>query len=408
MTQQDATAVKRKLRTILFSTLYPSSVKPGHGIFVETRLRELLRSGEIETRVVAPVPWFFSTNSRYGQYALMARTPAHERRNDIEILHPRYMLPPKIGMTIAPFSIALGAIGAIRELQRQGFDFDLIDAHYCYPDGVAAAILAKWLDKPYVMTARGSDLNLIGKHAVPRRLMQWAARGARACIGVSAALTEVFRAWGLPAERRLVIRNGVDLVRFRPMAQDQARSELGITGGPVLLSVGNLMRFKGHHIVMEALARIIPDHPDAHLLIVGEGPDRQHFKELACQMGIDDRVRFAGAQPNEDLYRWYSAADALVLASSREGWANVLLEAMACGTPVVASSVGGTPEFVSNGVAGQLVDQLDSDHFALSINALLRDYPDRMLVRAYAEKFSWHATTDAQLDLFHRIATVNP
>ena len=120
------------IRTLLFSSLYPSSVRPGHGIFVETRLRELLGSGRVCTRVVAPVPWFFSTHPRFGTYARMARTPRHEVFRGVDVSHPRYFLPPKVGMTIAPLSLAMGALPALRRLQRDGFDFDLIDACLLY------------------------------------------------------------------------------------------------------------------------------------------------------------------------------------------------------------------------------------------------------------------------------------
>ena len=125
---------------LTFSTLYPSSVRPGHGIFVETRLRELVSSGEVEARVIAPVPWFFSTNPKYGEYARIARTPTRETRNEFDVQHPRYFLPSGIGMNIAPFTLAMGAIPAVKRLIDAGYDFDVIDAHYYYPDGVAAAI----------------------------------------------------------------------------------------------------------------------------------------------------------------------------------------------------------------------------------------------------------------------------
>ncbi len=398
----------RKLRTLLFSTLYPSSVRPSHGIFVETRLRELLASGEVETRVVAPVPWFFSTHPRFGEYALMARTPARETRQGIDVLHPRYFLPPKVGMHLAPWSMALGAMFAVRQLQREGFDFDLIDAHYYYPDGVAAAIVAKWLGKPYVVTARGTDLNLIPQHTLPRKMIHWAARGAQASVGVCAALMDVLCDWGLPPERLLVMRNGVDLARFRPSPQPLARSELGLSGSPILLSVGHLIERKGHHIAIAALAELLPGHPQAQLVIIGEGPEREALQALVQKLGVQGNVRFTGALPNQDLYRWYGAADALILASSREGWANVLLEAMACGTPVVATRIWGTPEVVAADVAGLLVDRREPHDFAMQIQALLDAYPQRAGVRAYAENFSWQATTDAQLRLFHRIADAAP
>jgi teichuronic acid biosynthesis glycosyltransferase TuaC len=241
------TPVTRPVRTLLFSTLYPSSARPIHGIFVETRLRELLGVGGVETRVVAPVPWFPSANPRWGEYARYARTPLRETRNGIAVLHPRYPLLPKIGMTTAPLLLALASIPALRRVRREGFDFDVIDAHYYYPDGVAAALLARWFRRPVTITARGTDLNLIPDHALPRRMIRWAAGQADASIGVCSALMDVLRGWGIDAQRLHVMRNGVDLERFRPLPPATSRVELGIEGAPVLLSVGHLIERKGHH-----------------------------------------------------------------------------------------------------------------------------------------------------------------
>lgn len=393
-----------RLRTLLFSSLYPSSVRPGHGIFVETRLRELLSSGQVTTHVVAPVPWFPSQNPRWGEYARMASTPKRESRNGIDVLHPRYFLPPKVGMTLAPLSMALGALPAIRRLQAEGHDFDVIDAHYFYPDGVAAALLSRWLNKPFVITARGSDLNLLRHYALPRRMMQWAAAKASASIGVCAALVDVLRTWGLPESRLHVMRNGVDLQRFRPLPQAQMRRELDLAGSPILLSVGHLVELKGHRFLIEALATLQTTHPQARLVIVGEGPERSNLLALARRLGVDHRVTLTGALPNADLLRWYSAADLLLLASSREGWANVLLEAMACGTPVVATAVGGSPEVVTDPVAGVLVEQASGTSFAAAIRHILSEPIDRGAVRAYAENFGWSQTTGAQVALFKAVS----
>jgi len=394
----------RPIRSLLFSTLYPSSVRPIHGIFVETRLRELLQTGGIETRVVAPVPWFPSTRPRWGEWARMASTPAHEVHNGIEVHHPRYPLPPKVGMTMAPLLIALGAAPVLRRLRRSGFDFDLIDAHYYYPDGVAAALLAKWFDRPVTVTARGTDLNLIPQYKLPRRMIQWAAGQAQASIGVCAALMDVLRGWGIAEERLHVMRNGVDLKRFQPLPQEAARAMLGLSGsGPLLLSVGHLVERKGHHLVIDALVHLLPRMPGLRLAIVGAGEERSKLEEQTRARGLLDRVVFAGQQPNDRLATWYSAADALVLASSREGWANVLLESMACGTPVVATEIWGTPEVVAPHV-GVLVKQRDATAIAAAVGRLLELAPQRVDVRRYAEGFGWGATSAAQLQLFTRIA----
>ena len=403
--------MSRPVRTLLFSTLYPSSARPVHGIFVETRLRELLRTGQVETRVVAPVPWFPSAHPRYGEYARMAATPRAETRHGIDVLHPRYFLLPKVGMSMAPFSIAAASIGPVRRLIEGGFDFDVIDAHYYYPDGVAAALLARHFGKPLTITARGTDLNLIPQHLVPRKLMQWAAGRADTSIGVCAALVDVLRRWGVAEQRLQVMRNGVDLERFKPVPQAQARQRLGLDLGrgaepgaaPLLISVGHLIERKGHHLAIEALPAIRRVRPGARLVAVGEGEERPRLERLVAQLGLQAHVRLAGAVPNEQLAPWYSAADALILASSREGWANVLLEAMACGTPVVATRIWGTPEVVAGPAAGVLVDERSAAGIAEGVLRLLAAPPPRAAVRSYAEGFGWPATSQQQLALFMQL-----
>lgn len=392
--------MSNKIKTLLFSTLYPSSVRPVHGIFVETRLRELLKSGQVETQVVAPVPWFPFTHPRFGSYAKMAATPRFEKRNGIAVHHPRYPLPPKVGQNIAPHLLAAGALPTIRKLIRDGFDFDLIDAHFYYPDGVAASIIARKLDKPFVCTARGSDINLYRQSPTPRRLLQKTFSQASANIGVCGDLTEQMIELGADRQTTRVIRNGVDLQRFSVVDRNVARKHLGIEhSGLLLLSVGNLIELKGHHLII----RMLKDLPEAQLVIVGSGPMREELEQLAANLGLAERVRFAGQQPHESLKYWFSAADALILASSREGWANVLLEAMASGTPVVATRVNGTPEVVAAPEAGRLADQRNVEHLAKALRDLLANYPERSAVRRYAENFSWDETTQRQLALFSEI-----
>lgn len=396
--------MSKPLRSLLFSSLYPSSVRPGHGIFVETRLRELLGASDVQAKVIAPVPWFYSSDPKHGVHGLMAATPRREQWHGIDVLHPRYPLPPKVGMHIAPLSLALGAAPAVRRLLAEGFDFDLIDAHYFYPDGVAAGLLAQWFGKPFLVTARGSDLNLIANYSLPRRMMQWAARRAHGVIGVSQALANILSGWGLDASQVHTMRNGVDLQRFSPVPPAQARQRLGLTGSPILISVGHLVELKGHHLAIEALAAMSAQHPAACLLIVGDGTERPRLEALARDLGLAGRVRFAGAVPNHELAVWYSAADLLILASSREGWANVLLESMACGTPVVATRVGGNAEVVACHTAGRLIAAREVTCIAEAASSLLGSPPDRIEVRRYAEQFSWQATSAAQLDLFRRAA----
>jgi glycosyltransferase involved in cell wall biosynthesis len=301
-------------------------------------------------------------------------------------------------MTVAPALLFARSLWALRCLRAESGDFDLIDAHYFYPDGVAAVMLGKAMRKPVVITARGSDINLIPRYQLPRSMIRYAAGNAAGIIAVSQGLKDSLVALGVPASKVYVLRNGVDLEMFRPVERSLARHRLEIHG-PTLASVGNLVELKGHDLVIGAL----PFLPQHSLLVVGEGPERSALQRLAVHLGVSSRVRFLGRIPHEQLADVYSAADALVLASSREGWPNVLLEAMACGTPVIASNIGGIPELVKSPVAGELALERTSRGFATTISKLFNSPPDRAATRRYAENFSWDETTEGQIKLFSEI-----
>ena len=385
------------MKILTFSTLYPHAARPSHGIFVETRLRHLLASGKVESKVVAPVPWFPSRDPRFGEYAVHAAAPREEHRHGIQVLHPRYPVLPKIGMTLAPFFLARAARPVIERILR-GYAFDLIDAHYFYPDGVAAILLGRHFGKPVVITARGTDVNLIPRYRVPRAMIRWAARHAAGIITVARALKDDLVRVGVPAERIEVLRNGVDLELFRPIEREAGRRKLEFSR-TTLLSVGHLVPRKAHDLVIRALRWL----PEMDLIIIGDGPERSALGALAQESHVGDRVRFAGAVAQDELRQYYGAADALILASSREGWANVLLESMACGTPVVASSVGGTPEVVAVPEAGVLMTERTPEALAQAVRSLFARCPERGATRLYAAGFGWGTTTAGQLELFGRI-----
>ena len=386
------------MQILTFTTLYPSALRPQHGIFVETRLRKLAESGLVAARVVAPCPWFPFASGRFGRYAVIARTPSEELRHGLQIDHPRYPLLPKIGMSSAPLALFAAVLPVLRRQMRQGRDFDLIDAHYFYPDGVAAVLLGRALGRPVVVTARGDDLDLIATYAVPRRWIRWAAARAAGLITVSSGLQRKLAALGTAPERVRVLRNGVDLALFHPMERGAARHALGAVR-PTLLAVANLVEKKRHRLMVEALAEL----PGVDLVIVGDGPERPAIEALARERGVAGRVRLLGAMPQDRLPEIYSAADLLLLPSSREGWPNVLLESMACGTPVVVANIDGMADIVAAPAAGRIVADATPGGLAAAIRDLLAAPPDRADTRAYAEGFDWRSTTDGQVELFQEI-----
>ncbi|MDE2200279.1 MAG: glycosyltransferase family 4 protein [Rhodospirillales bacterium] len=390
-------------RLLTFSTLYPNAVRSNHGVFVENRLRHLLATGQATSTVLAPVPWFPSAHPRFGAWAQHATVPATETRHGVAVHHPRYAVLPRIGMNVAPHLLYMASLRALRRLRRAGLDFDLIDAHYLYPDGVAAIWLGRAFGRPVVLTARGSDVTQLPTYPGPRRLIQAALRAADALIGVSTPLCDDMVALGADPARVTMLRNGVDLEGFAPVDRAAARAALGVSG-QVLLSVGLLIPRKGHDRTIAAMAEL----PGFCLLIAGEGPERGRLEALIARLGLGDRVRLLGARPHGELRRIYSAADAMVLASSREGWANVLLESMACGTPVVASNIPGNPEVVHEPAAGLVVEENSPAGIAAGVRRLFAALPDRAATRAYAERFGWEETSRGQLAVFDRVLARRP
>jgi len=328
-----------------------------------------------------------------------ARVMTRETRHGLTIRHPRFPVIPRVGMSAAPALLYRAMSPVIERLLREGHRFDAIDAHYVYPDGVAAVRLGQRFGLPVVVTARGTDISLIPQYARPRQLIRQAIAGAAALIAVSAALKDALVEIGAPEAKVTVLRNGVDTALFAPPAdRAAARASLGVTR-PLLMSVGLLIERKGHHRTIQAMTHL----PDFDLAIVGEGPERERLQGLISRLGLADRVRLLGARPHAELPALYGAADASVLSSSREGWANVLLESMACGTPVVASPIWGNPEVVRASAAGVITRENTPAGIVEGVRRLFADLPLREATRAYAEPFSWDETTAGQLALFRRV-----
>lgn len=389
---------QRPIRLLVFTTLYPNAAQPRHGVFVEERLRKLVASGRVTASVVAPVPWFPFKHSRFGSYAKFAAAPRDEERFGIRVEHPRYPVVPKVGMNLAPSLLYHALLSVLRRHAAAG-DFDLIDAHYLYPDGVAAVRLGAAVRKPVVLSARGSDVTLIPRYATPRRRVFAAASGAAAVITVSQDLNDKLAGLGVASTKLVTVRNGVDLARFRPLPRDAIRAGLGLTG-PVWLTVGHLVEHKGVHLAIASLACV----PGATLLVAGDGHEKERLHQLTERLGLAERVRFLGAVAHDDLCRYYNAADVLFHPSEREGMPNVVLESLACGTPVVAAPFDGAAEVIQTTDAGIIAAERSADALVRAWKALQACVPERAATRHFAEEhLDWDAVVEAQCALYARV-----
>lgn len=388
------------MRWITFSSLFPNAVFPERGVFVRERLRAVLRRARGQAVVVAPVPWFPPLIG-FGGWSRWARVPRFERAAGLQVYHPRYPLAPKVSTSFHPLLLQAGAARTVGRLAPGAC---LLDAHYLYPDGVAAVRIGRRLRLPVVLTARGSDVNVLGRLAAPRRWIRRSLPRAAAVIAVSGDLRRRLAEQAeFPEERIELVPNGIDRAAFHPDDRAAARAACGLPlDERILLAAGNLVPPKRFDLLLEALARLEPAQRPL-LVCVGDGPDRSRLERRARRAGIRDRVRFVGRQAHPAMPRWYAAADAFALASDAEGNPNVLLEAIACGIPVLASSVGGVPEIVDAEV-GHLVAPNTPEAFARGIQELARRRFDPTAFDNHASLHSWDAVGAKLAALFERIA----
>jgi teichuronic acid biosynthesis glycosyltransferase TuaC len=378
---------EHRLRILTFTSLFPNASQATLGIFIYQRVAHLARRAGNAVIVVAPVP-YFPRWLRWGRWKRFGRIPAMERIADLTVYHPRYFLVPRISMPLQGLSMFLGSLRLVRRLQEQ-MQFDCVDAHYVYPDGFAGMLLARFLRVPFVVSARGTDVNLFPSFRIIRPMIRRTLHGAAGIIAVSAALKEAMVTLGVPRERIRVIGNGVDAERFHPVDRGEARRALGLPeNGQIIVSVGGLAHHKGFHLLIQAVAALVPRYPNLKAYVVGEGGSRAELEALARRAEVQGSLFLIGSRPNEELRLWYSAADLSCLLSSREGWPNVLLESLACGTPVVATRVGGIPEVLTSPDLGILVEgEVSAIAAALEI-ALGKPWDREAMVR-YARARTW-------------------
>jgi glycosyltransferase involved in cell wall biosynthesis len=366
------------LRVLTLSTLYPDSARPSFGIFVERQTRAVAARPGVETEVVAPVglpPWPLALHPHYRARSLL---PAGETRHGLPVHRPRFRAWPRIGEARTARALAEAVLPLARALRC-----DVIDAEFFWPEGVAAMHLARALGLPFSVKARGSDIHLWGRKPAVAEQMIAAAGEAGGLLAVSAALRADMAAMGMPEEKIRIHYTGADLERFRPLDRMSAKHGLGVEG-PLIVSPGNLVPLKGHRLVLEALT----DVPHATLLIAGEGPERPALESLIAKLGLGGRARLLGAAPPEAMPGLLAAADLMILPSEREGLANVWIEALACGTPILIADVGGAREVLDRPEAGRVVAR-EPAAIAAAAREMLASPPDPAAVRATAERFSW-------------------
>lgn len=374
-------------RILSLSSVFPRPGEPRFGLFVARRLEHLARLAAVEA--VAPVPWVEMPGARLH----IPRLEGHDTvtRGDLTVHYRRWLYPPGLGIW-HPAWMAAQLLPFLRRLRRR-FAFDVIDAHFGYPEGAAALRLARRLSVPFTVTLRGNEL-IHSRSPRRRAQMAEAFRHAAAVIAVSSELRGLAVSLGADPERAVVIGNGVDTGVFHPRPREEARQRLSMDPSRLhILSAGWLVMEKGHHRIAALLPRLHAAGLQADVWIVGapgRGDDaRPEIARIVSAHGLQQHVHLPGQVAPETLAEYMSACDVFCLASSREGWPNVVQEALACGAPVVATRVGAVSDLVSSEEFGLVVAPDDDEALLAALDRALRNRFDRERIARQGGSRSW-------------------
>ncbi|MFQ5677413.1 MAG: glycosyltransferase family 4 protein [bacterium] len=379
------------MNVLVLTSLFPNRVNPVLGVFVKERVKALAQICDV--RVVAPVPWM-PLMQKLSRGAWFANVASKETVEGLEVVHPRYCNPPKLGRCLYGFFYYLAVLPHLKRVYLK-FPFDIIDAHWAYPDGFAGVLLGRYFNRPVTITVRGTDINEYPSRPVLRPFVKRALKQADRVFAVSQALGDAVENLGIDRSNIRVFPNGVNLKKFHPIDKKAARRFLNLpVNQRIILSVGQLTSRKGFHHLIRAAALLRPEFRNLLLVIVGgefagEPKYARKLKQLIRDLHLQNVVLLPGQQSPDQLHQWYSAADLFCLASSREGWPNVVLEAFACGTPVVATEVWGTPEVICSEEYGILIPNQNYARIAECVKRALSRNWNCQRITEYARSHSW-------------------
>ncbi len=389
------------MKVLVLTQLYPHSGDPGRCAYTRQLVRAL--RCRIDLRVIAPVP-FFPAVPGFGRWSRFGAAARHWAVDGMPSEHPRFPVVPRVEW--ATGSLYRFAVSPAVGRLFQKWPFDLIHAHWLYPDGFAAAAIGRRLGRPVVLSVHGSDGNEIAWRPAIRPLARRALAGAARVIPVSAPLAERLVALGAsPDAVEIIPCAGFDPARFQSQPQAAARQALGLAAGDrIVLFVGELVAVKRVDLLLHAIARVRAVSSVAPTaVIVGDGPERARLQQLARDLGIAPAVRFAGLRPHAEVPIWLAAADVLCLPSRSEGTPNAVVEALAAGRPVVATAVGGVPALVREPLAGILVPPADASALAEALRRALGRQWDGAAIRASVADYTWDRLASRYVAVFERV-----
>jgi len=386
-----------KLKLLILSSIFPNNVETNKGIYIYHQAARL--SEFCDVRVVAPVPYVprILRNTRYSTFAAVRE---FETIGGLPVAHPRVFITPKIGHSAYGLFYLLSLRSYVSRAKRD-FKPDVLVSYWIYPDGFASVWLGKLMHLPVIVGGLGCDVNEAGTGFLRKAAVGWTLRHSGRIMAVSEAMrSEMVKLGASPGKVR-TIPNGIS-EDFEPMDRGDARLLLNLDGdkspGKYVLYCGRLSAEKGVSYLVQAVALLRGRGIPVKLNLVGDGPERPMLQQMVEQLGLEKDVHFFGEVPHKDIPAYMSAADIFCLPSVREGWPNVLMECLACGTPAVASSVGGIPEIVRNEDMGLLVPKEDAAALAEALDRAINKTWDRKAISEIIRARTWRSVAGEVLE----------
>lgn len=392
-----------RLNVLALSFLFPNAAQRGYGVFVLNRLKAVQQYCNI--KVIAPLQWY-PFMARFKKDFSGSTIPDREEIEGVDVFHPRFAVVPRYLKWFDSLSYLWAASLVALRLRKEAFNFDLVDVHWTYPDIVAGYVLARCSGKKYIVTVRGHEAFYDEERSIRRWLVACLLKQADFVVALSAELRDKVLALGAAPDRVRVVLNGVDSQRFGYRDRDECRRQLGLSAeGRMILSVGRLTERKGHHELIRMIPLLVESGP-VHLYIVG-GVNREDdfshkLKAMIAEL-CPANVTLVERVVHDELASWYGAADLFCLATMSEGCPNVVLEALACGTPVVATNAGAISELIVQGENGVVVNSADMSSFGEIVNASLAREWDRRKIAEKMGAWGWNACATQVVDIYRTV-----
>ncbi|HEY8857302.1 MAG TPA: glycosyltransferase [Rugosibacter sp.] len=393
----------KRFKILMLTRLFPSRAFPALGTFCIERAKALAAHADV--RVMVPTPYYpawLPGKEDWKKWTRVERQGVVE--GNISVTYPRYASLPGTATWLQGVTMAR-SVRRDLESNYKGWQPDVIDGHFAFPDGYAATRLGQAIGAPVVVTCHGSDLRQYPDIPMAGAMTRWTLRHADRVISVSSDLMRRSIELGCPASQAVFLTNGVDPSKFSVRAQEECRALLGLpTDRKIGVQVAALIDVKDQSLVIRSLAEIRNRGGRTPFVVfIGDGPNRKQLEKEVDEASLQNDVMFAGQRRHDEVALWMGAADWLLLSSTFEGWPTVYFEAMACGRPVLTSNVSSARDAINQPAYGSVVEPRTATAFAAAMQTAAQTTYDENVIRHYAEQNSWGKWADNAMQLFTSI-----